>query len=183
MTVAPAFITAITPLDEILAAHADVLGGDFVGYRNHAYRVANICAALSAADPVALHKIAIAAALHDLGIWTDGTFDYLPPSVRLATGHLARAGLADWTAEITAMILQHHKLTRWQGPAGWLVEPFRRADWADVTRGVLARGVPLGLIGALNATWPSAGFHRRLVELEFGQLRAHPLNPLPMLRL
>ena len=67
MTVAPAFITAITPLDEILAAHADVLGGDFVGYRNHAYRVANICAALSAADPVALHKIAIAAALHDLG--------------------------------------------------------------------------------------------------------------------
>ena len=81
------------------------------------------------------------------------------------------------------MILQHHKLTRWQRPAGWLVEPFRRADWADVTRGVLARGVPLGLIGALNATWPSAGFHRRLVELEFGQLRAHPLNPLPMLRL
>jgi HD domain len=176
-------ITAIAPLDALLAAHADALGGDFAGYRNHAYRVANICAALSAADPVALDKIAVAAALHDIGIWTDGTFDYLAPSVRLATAHLARAGRADWTAEITAMIFEHHKLTRWQGPAGWLVEPFRRADWADVSRGVLARGVPRGLIGALYATWPSAGFHRRVVELELGRLGAHPLNPLPMLRL
>jgi hypothetical protein len=26
-----------------------------------------------------------------MGIWTDGTFDYLPPSVRLATAYLARS--------------------------------------------------------------------------------------------
>ena len=176
-------VAAIAALDEILAAHADVLGGDFAGYRNHACRVASICAALAAADPPALERIAVAAAFHDLGIWTDGTFDYLEPSVRLAEAHLARTGRADWAPEIAAMIRAHHKLTRWRGPEGWLVEPFRRADWADVTRGVLARGVPRGLIGALYATWPSAGFHRRLVALELGQLRANPLNPLPMLRL
>ena len=167
MTAAPALVTALAPLDDILAAHGDVLGGDFAGYRNHAYRVANICAALSAADPVALHKIAIAAALHDLGIWT--TAPRLPAAVGPPRDRASRrAGLADWTAEITAMILQHHKFGRWQGPAGWLVEPFRRADWADVTRGVLARGVPRGLIGALYATWPSAGFHRRLVSSSSG---------------
>ena len=78
------------------------------------YRVANICVALSSDDPMTLHKIAMAAALHDMGSWTARTFDYLP-SVGLATAHLAQAGLADWTPEITAMILEHHKITRWGG--------------------------------------------------------------------
>ena len=176
-------LTSIPALDALLAAHAPALGGDFVAYRNHAYRVANLCAALAGAEPAQLHKIAIAAALHDMGIWTAGTFDYLPPSVRLAADHLAAAGLADWTPEVTAMILQHHKLTPWRERPDWLVEPFRRADWADVTRGLVAGGVPRGLIGRLYAIWPSAGFHRNLVRLELRHLRRHPLNPLPMFRL
>ena len=178
-----ALLTAIPPLNALLAAHAPQLGGDFTAYRNHAYRVANICAALAGNEAEQLHKIAIAAALHDIGIWTDGTFDYLGPSIRIATDHLAGAGLADWTPEIAEMILQHHKLTRWRGRDDWLVEPFRRADWADVTRGVIARGVPRGLIGALYEQWPDAGFHRLLARLEFARLRSHPLSPLPMVRL
>ncbi len=175
--------TEIPALDEILAAHADVLGGDFTGYRNHTYRVANICAALTAADPEQLHKIAIAAALHDIGIWTDGTFDYLQPSIGVAIGYLSDAGLADWTPEITEMIREHHKLTAWRGRSDWLVEPFRRADWADVSRGIAAAGLPRGLLRELYATWPSAGFHRNLLRLELRHLRSHPLNPLPMFRL
>ena len=176
-------LTTLPPLDALLAAHAPALGGDLAGYRNHAYRVANLCAALVSPDPDTLHKIAVAAALHDMGIWTDATFDYLPPSVRLAREHLAHAGRADWTPEIAEMIAQHHKLTPWRGRPDWLVEPFRRADWADVTRGLVAAGVPRGLTRALYAAFPDAGFHRTLLRLELARLRSHPLNPLPMLRL
>lgn len=175
-------LTRIATLDALLDAHAGELGGDLTGYRNHTYRVANLCIALSSDDPQQVEKIAIAAALHDMGIWTDGTFDYLVPSVRLAQDYLASVDRIDWIPEVIAMILQHHKITPYRENSGWLVEPFRRSDWADVSMGVLTFGLPRPFMRALYATWPSAGFHRRLLALEARHLLAHPLNPLPMVR-
>lgn len=174
-------LTGIATLDQVLHTHAAALGGDFTGYRNHAYRVANLCVALSPGAPAQVEKIAVAAAFHDLGIWTDGTFDYLPPSIRLAEAYLARAGRPEWTAEVTAMISEHHGFRR-RGHSGWLVEPFRRADWVDVTRGVLRFGLTRRFVRELYTEWPDAGFHRRLVQLSLRRLRTHPLNPLPMFR-
>lgn len=57
--------------------YATDLGDDFTAYRNHTYRVANLCVALSRTNAEQLEKIAMATAFHDLGIWTDHTFDYL----------------------------------------------------------------------------------------------------------
>ena len=151
-------------------------------YRNHAYRVANLCAIQSPSGAEGLEKIAVAAAFHDLGIWTDHTFDYLAPSVRLASAWLAASDKAAWTPEVAEMILNHHKVTRYRGRPEWLVEPFRRADWVDVTRGVLTFGVSRPLVAELYAKWPDAGFHKRLVQLELIHLRKHPLNPLPVFR-
>jgi len=176
-------LTEIVTLDALLNAHAAQLGGDFALYRNHAYRVANLCAAQVPGGAQHIEKIAITAAFHDLGIWTDGTFDYLQPSVRLARTYLAHCGKAEWTPEITEMILQHHKISRYRGNPEWLVEPFRRADWVDVTRGLITLGLSRKVIGAVYAAWPSAGFHKRLVQLELAHLRKHPLNPLPVVRL
>ena len=176
-------VSRIATLDAILDDHAKALGADFTSYRNHTYRVANLCAAQASGGAEALEKIGIAAAFHDLGIWTDHTFDYLQPSVRLAQAGLAAAGRGVWTPEITEMILEHHKVTRYRTNPGWLVEPFRRSDWIDVTRGALRFGTSRTLIANLYARWPSAGFHRRLVQLELGHLRKHPLNPLPVFRL
>lgn len=176
-------IVTIPMLDAILGDHAGELGADATPYRNHACRVANLCLAQAADGGEALEKIAVAAAFHDLGIWTDHTFDYLAPSVRLACAWLAGHGKTGWTEEIAAMILSHHKITPYQEKDGWLVEPFRRADWIDVTRGALTLGAPRTFIAALYAQWPDAGFHRRLLQLELGHLRKHPLNPLPMFRL
>ncbi|HEX6861355.1 MAG TPA: hypothetical protein VF414_00985 [Thermoanaerobaculia bacterium] len=175
-------LTEIAALDELLQAHAAVLGRDLTAYRNHTYRVVNLCAAFSSREPEPLHKMAIAAAFHDLGIWTDGTFDYLQPSIRLAGAHLAQSGRAQWTPEITAMIREHHKISAWRGNPDWLVEPFRRADWVDVSR-VRTFGLPRSLLREIFATWPNAGFHKRLVQLELRRLRTHPWNPLPMVRL
>lgn len=157
-------------------------GGDFTAYRNHAYRVANLCVALSPDGPAQLEKIATAAAFHDLGIWTERTFDYLRPSVRLACAHLGRTGKGGSAAEVTEMILQHHKITPYRGDLLRLVEPLRRADWVDVSKGLFTSGLPREFLGEVFSTWPGVGFHRRLVRLGLGRLRTHPWNPLPMVR-
>ncbi|SFH55881.1 HD domain-containing protein [Planctomicrobium piriforme] len=172
----------IPTLDAILDAHAADLGEDDLAYRNHAYRVANICAMLSPNPPENIEKIAIAAAFHDLGIWTDKTFDYLQPSIRLVTAHLDRLGKSEWATEICEMILQHHKLSPYRGNSQWLVEPFRRADWMDVSCGLLNFGLSRNFLRELFVKWSSAGFHRRLVSLEMKHLLSHPWNPVPMMK-
>lgn len=175
-------LTKIATLDDILARHAEEIGADLEGYRNHAYRVANLCLAHGTGGGDTIEKTAIAAACHDLGIWTNRTFDYLEPSVALAMHYLDEAGRGAWSSEIAAMIREHHKITAYTDNRSWLVEAFRRADWTDVTFGVLAFGLPRALIREIQATWPDAGFHRLLVRLELRHLARHPLNPLPVLR-
>src|SRR4030095_3436838 len=174
-------IRQISILDKVLGDHAADLGGDFTAYRNHAYRVVNICVALSPNGSAHLEKIAIAAAFHDLGIWTDHTFDYIPPSITLARAHLTGSGQSAWTSEITDMIFQHHKLLPYPGDS--LVEQFRRADLVDVSRGLIRSGLSREFVNNVLATWADAGFHRRLVMLGLQRLRTHPWSPLPMVRL
>jgi hypothetical protein len=176
-------VRSLPTLDAVLAAHAAALGDDFNGYRNHAYRVANLSIALSSCDADAVEKTALAAAFHDLGIWTDRTFDYLEPSVRLATAYLTERGRASWAPGIAAMIREHHKISRYRDDAFPLVEPFRRADLIDVSRGLVTFGLSRRTLASVLSAWPSAGFHKRLVRLELQRLRTHPWNPLPMLRL
>jgi len=170
-------------LDELLNRHASVIGRDFTAYRNHTYRVVNFCVALSQGDPeIIQRKAAIAAAFHDLGIWTDGTFDYLAPSERLAQTYLAGSGDGSWEPEIRDMIHYHHKITRYAQSADNLVETFREADWIDVSRGLLKFGLPRRFLHDVFAAFPNAGFHKKLVQLSAGRFVRHPLNPLPMFR-
>lgn len=176
-------LTRVALLDELLQPYTTIIGKDFAAYRNHTYRVVNFCSALSAPDHVALEKITIAAAFHDLGIWTDATFDYLAPSERLAQSYLAKAGEAEWGREIAAMIHEHHKVTPYRVHPQGMIETFRRADWVDVSRGLLTFGLPRKLLSEVFTAFPNAGFHKRLVQLSLGRLLRHPLNPLPMFRL
>jgi hypothetical protein len=176
-------LTDMPILDDVLHAHARELGGDFAAYRNHTYRVANLCIALTSRDDETLRKIAVATAFHDIGIWTAGTFDYLQPSLKLANAYVARSGQSPWMPEIEAMILQHHKVLPYRVHPDWLVEPFRKADLIDVSRGLITFGLPRALLAELFAQWPSAGFHKRLVQLALRRARTHPWSPLPMIRL
>ena len=108
-----ALVTSIPIADEVLGHHATALGHDFVAYRNHVHRVVNLCVAVTGGgNRRDLDKIAVAAAFHDLGIWTAHTFDYVAPSVSLAREHLTGRSRADWIPEIEAMIANHHKITR-----------------------------------------------------------------------
>ncbi len=170
-------IERLDPLDRVLDTHAAALAGDFAAYRNHAYRVVNFCAALSPCSDSMLREVALAAAFHDLGIWTARTFDYIQPSVELAC-----AAHADCHDNVAGMIREHHKIRTYRGAAAGLIEPFRRADWMDVSLGVLSFGLPRERIREIRARWPNAGFHQRLAQLTLNRLRTHPLSPIPALK-
>jgi len=176
-------VTSIPIVEEVLDQYATALGQDFIGYRNHVHRVVNLCLAVTPGSRDHLEKIAVAAAFHDLGIWTAHTWDYIAPSVSLAREYLVAHSREDWLPEIEAMIANHHKITRARAHPDWLVEGFRRADWVDVSYGLRRFGVAGPFITSLYAAWPSAGFHRRLVELTLAWFPRHPLTPLPMVRL
>jgi len=177
-----ALLTRIPTVDRVLNGHVSELGNDLVAYRNHVYRVVNLCLGMMGGSRADLEKVAVAAVFHDLGIWTDHTFDYIAPSLRLAREHLEACSRADWIPEIEAMIVNHHKVTPSRGHPELLAERFRRADWIDVTRGLRDFGVPRALIATVFSGWPSAGFHRRLATLTIDRFWRHPLAPLPMVR-
>jgi hypothetical protein len=82
-------ITAIAPIDDLLAAHADELGGDFAGYRNRALpgRQHLRRAVIGRPDDAAQDRHGRGAARHGE---LDRKVDYLS-SVGLATAHLAQA--------------------------------------------------------------------------------------------
>jgi hypothetical protein len=178
----PELSRSVPTIDEVLHDHESELGRDFDAYRNHAYRVFNLCAAI-VKDRGDLEKIAVAAVFHDLGIWTNETFDYIPPSIALVREYLVARGRTAWTAEIEGMIADHHKITTTVANQELLVEPFRQADWIDVTRGLRTFGVSRPLIRSVFAAWPDGGFHWRLVQLSLERFRTHPLSPLPMVKL
>ena len=80
------------------------------------------------------------------------------------------------------MIREHHKIRGFRGESADMIEPFRRADWIDVSLGVLSFGLPRERLRGIFARWPNAGFHKRLAQLTFKRLRTHPLSPLPVLK-
>jgi len=174
-------LTCIPTIEDVLEGYARVLRDDFSGYRNHVYRVVNLCVAFAGRSEI--EKIAVAAVFHDLGIWTNRTFDYIAPSIALARDYLIAHAREDWCAEIERMISDHHKITRSTADPHSLVEAFRRADWIDVTRGLRGFGIPRPFLARLAETFPDAGFHWRLVTLTLERVRRHPLTPLPMVKL
>ena len=141
-------VTSFPTVEQVLGNHASELGHDFIAYRNHVYRVVNLCVAILGDSRGELEKIAVAAVFHDLGIWTNHTFDYIAPSVALAREHLASRGMAGWIPEIEAIIVDHHKITSSRADQQSLVESFRRADWIDVSRGLRRFGLPRAFIAA-----------------------------------
>lgn len=174
-------LTALPTLDGLLDAHAASLGEDAIGYRHHAYRVANFYWLLAPGDADALEKLSIAVAFHDLGIWAARTFDYLPPSRELARAHLQASGRTGWCDEVDAMIDAHHKIQQTPPGTHASVEAFRRADWVDVSRGLRRFGLSRAAVREVIAAFPNAGFHRRLAALTLRRLWRHPLDPLPMM--
>ncbi len=154
-------------------------------YRNHICRLINFSWCLEEAlTTEQREKIIISACFHDLGIWSHRTFNYLKPSVLLAKEYLERHKLDQWQNEIAEMIQNHHKIKpfREEKSSLSLIELFRKADWIDVTLGLLQFGLSSEAINKIQKQYPNAGFHRRLIDLTFKEFMTHPLKPLPMMK-
>lgn len=166
-------------IEEILTQNKEVLGKDFETYRNHVYRIFNICLQLDSENQ---EKYAIAAVFHDIGIWTANTFDYLEPSIALAHAYLKRTNQLEWKAEIGLMIDMHHKISKYTGNYEKTVEIFRRADWMDVTMGIKRFGFSRSEYSSITKNHPTMGFHKFLILQTLKNLFKPPLNPLPMFK-
>ena len=169
-------------IEALFDAHSERFGKDQTAYRNHIYRVINLVACQRVLSDEELDQVAIAGFFHDAGIWLAGTFDYLDPSSRLACHYLEAEGLQAWGPVVEAMILNHHKVSRFSPDKRDLAEMFRRADWIDVSLGLLRFGLPAARIRRIRDTFPNAGFHALLLKLSGQQLLSQPWRPLPMLR-
>lgn len=176
-------VTEQIPLiDELLAEWRPEIGRDFDGYRNHVYRVVNFCFAHGDFGDDDKKKIVIAGCFHDLGIWSDMTFDYIRPSIARAKEYLLQNDLHEWSDEIGSIIGEHHKLRRYAPSGNTLVEAFRRADLTDVSLGILKSGLSSRTVRDVRQRFPNAGFHKCLLRVSSKWFIRHPLNPVPVLK-
>jgi hypothetical protein len=169
-------VTAHPIIDDVLHQHRHSLGGHGPAYRNHVYRCLNYHQLLLK-QPVP-DSAALAWAVHDLGVWTANTFDYLEPSADLASAHVAEFAIADVDG-VRRLVTEHHKLRR---AGDRMTDAFRAADLVDVSRGVLAGRVGRSRVRAVVAELPYLGFHALLARGLIHHAMTHPTRPLPMLR-
>jgi hypothetical protein len=167
-------------IEKILHFYRESLGSAYVSYGNHVYRVYNFVTS-QFTDPQSRETLAIAAAFHDLGIWTNNTFDYLEPSIELAKKYIQENQINDEEASTIFLIIDlHHKLSKIK--TSRMAESFRVADLADLSLGMIRNGIDKELIKEVRRKFPNNGFHLFLVKLFFKNLFRHPLKPLPMFK-
>jgi hypothetical protein len=169
-------------IEEILALWKDRIGSDYPGYRGHVYRMFNFCLALRPCTEEEKQKVAIAACFHDIGLWSDRTVDYIPPSVAQARMYLSNTGRRAWAEEIGLMVEMHHKVRSIQDSRYPLVELFRKGDLVDFSLGVFTFGIPRSYIRQVKATLPNNGFHRFLMKGAREWFSKHPFSPPPFMK-
>ncbi|MEW5675647.1 HD domain-containing protein [Flavobacterium enshiense] len=168
-------------IDTILHSFESELGKNYAPYRNHVYRVYNFSIPFATSEKDT-EKLSIAAAFHDIGIWTNNTLDYLKPSAELAKAYCIEQHLNNTIAEeIELMIDNHHKLSKVK--ASELAEIFRKADLTDLTFGLLSKEHSKENIRKIRKVFPNKGFHLFLIKLFFKNLITNPLHPFPIFKL
>ena len=173
---------SIPLLEEILKKWENEIGIDYQGYKNHVYRLVHFCLAFHPGNEEERDKIIIAGCFHDLGIWSNNTFNYLEPSIELAKNYLKSENRNSLLDEIERMIFFHHKITRFRDTDYPLVEPFRKADLVDVSLGVLRSGLSREQVTLVRNSFPNSGFHKTLLRLTFSEFKRNPLKPLPVMK-
>lgn len=143
----------------------------------------HICQTLTSLSTKDEQKLQVALAFHDLGLFTENTVDYLPPSMALADDYLKEHHLQKWQKEIALMIGEHHKITPYQTSTYPLVELLRRADLVDFSLGLVRHGVDRAVITQLKQEFPNAGFHKMVVKEQLAWITSHPKNPFPIFKL
>jgi hypothetical protein len=171
-------------VEEILESHADRRCGDdagFRGYHGHVYRVLNLARALAPDGDDRDDKLAIAAAFHDLEAFSG--LDYLAPSIQAQDAWLQRTGREAWSEELAVVVAEHHHFATYRGRHARLAEPFRRADLADLSQGLIRSGIPRDYLREVRKAFDVGTFFTRSVpRATLRNLIKHPLDPMPHTR-
>lgn len=159
-------LTAEDDMDEHLQRFKKDIGGDYEGYRNHNLRVLSFALHFLrdiGVTPKEKKALAIAAAYHDVGLWSDRTLRYLTPSYIQSLKHVNEDLLL-----IHDCIEYHHKLTPFKSEHGHrhdaLVNAFRKADWIDASLGVVSHGMRRANVLKAQKELPNKGFHDALAR-------------------
>jgi hypothetical protein len=169
-------LTTHAVVDSVLETFQGALGRDATRYRNHVYRGLNYQRKLLGLNAVP-DEIALAWAVHDIGVWTSG-WDYIPPSLDQVDALAPGYGIGH-VGRVRQMVEWHHKLRPCQDE--W-VETFRVADRVDVMRGLLRGALTRSDVRRVVQEFPYNGFHALLIRTGVGWAAKHPLRPLPMFR-
>ena len=175
-------VTTHDLIEKILSEWKDLIGEDYPGYRGHVYRMFNFCLALRPCNEEEQTKLAIAASFHDIGLWSDHTVDYIPPSVFQVKQYLASNGLETWSEEIGLMVEFHHKIRPFPDNSYPLVELFRKGDLVDFSLGVFSFQIPRSYIKEVKTTIPNNGFHKFLMKGAKDWFSKHPFSPPPFMK-
>ncbi|MQY20889.1 hypothetical protein [Nocardia macrotermitis] len=163
-------------IDLVLQRYSNALGPHERMYRNHVFRCYNYQHLLLRTEVP--DTAALAWVVHDLGIWTAGTMDYLHPSADLADRLCSEFGIGDIDT-VRTLVLDHHRI---RPVADRLNETFRVADRIDLTRGWLRNDLERHQVLHIRAELPHLGFHGFLARrIPLHALR-NPSHPFPMLR-
>ena len=177
-------------IESQLSNYKQLLGDDYLGYRNHLYRVLTYANWFLGGRPSKLNNnkywelLQIALVYHDIGLWTHKQLNYLQPSVDLAIRSLAASEKIYDTSDVRIvkdMITYHHKITYFNGfdsnhpntpyPGGKealdIIDAFRKADWIDATHTIITKDMPINNINKVVSELPDLGFYNTL--LGFGQ--------------
>jgi len=168
-------------IDTVFSQYKTALDKQYTAYQNHVYRVFNLTLQEGNFTADETDAIAIAAAFHDIGIWTAHTFDYLKPSVALAKQYALQNNKTGDIQLITDLINNHHKLTAYKQNKA--VEAFRRADLIDLSLYLFTFRIKRRELKELNKAFPFEGFHRYIFGQIFKNIIRHPLNPLPIVKI
>ena len=133
------------------------------------------------------HKsiIAIALVYHDIGLWTNGTLNYLEPSCKLAKRDMKKLKMSPVDINLVQDIIYwHHKLTDIESDAATadtdaspslsyaklvaikndkIINAVRKADLIDFSYGLIKFGMPKEYIQLAQKKIPEAGFHKTLL--------------------
>lgn len=151
-----------------------------IGYINHTKRMLLYALELQELNEEQIEKFIIATAFHDLGIWTENSFDYLEPSVELARVYLKEQDKMGYEHDVVQMINEHHKQMAIKNNN--LAELFRKADLIDVSWGLISFGINAKKIQEIKKAFPNNGFHKTLLKWAWKQLKKEPWRPMPMLK-
>lgn len=184
-------ITSSENVESFLSPYQEVIGADYLGYKNHILRVLTYTQHLlpdqatftknqkaievktsvhnsirSRSLPHSCFFTQLALVYHDIGLWTDSELSYLEPSLKQA---LKKAEELHFTnsekALVKSIILEHHKLLPFKGPNAEIVEAVRQADLVDFSFGIVNHGIADRHISEAYAALPESNFHLSLVRL------------------